>query len=563
MRAVGCFTKTLTFMSRFIIPLLAAVVAWVGVPSLAVPTDSQNALASFAGEYTAVVDGGTDATSGVVRVVLGKLGRGTLSVRFGRERQSAVQVISDALGAIRFISNPGGNISGELHVVTSGDRSSLFGTVTEDGPTLLLTKASGSVAPRQETFLLGSDAGTGAVRMDGRGRMLGVFQLAGRLPAIFTGHLDDTGMVAVFARLPHGAGSLVGNVDFGGGSIMLHDAAGDRLLSITGARFDPRQPALGDALASVAFYQSSASPRGSILYRPPGAFFGGQLDGTRLALAVTRGWGTVRGIHGGKRLRGVVNQAAQSIAGIDDDGLPFIGILTPMGIPPSNSSSSIGGVIITTTSSSFGTLQISGTNTYQGSSVVSVTNGGTLVFTGSTLTAGSVIVNNASGSARAVSGINGATLESGGVFTGSSTGLVKFGSGTLTFDSSTYSGSTAINSAILSTSIGGLNTGGSSGLILTNPTNLTAGTLMQTVDTLSTNNGTLTTAGSGVLTLLNPITIPVGAVSGGAVSNGTSTGNSGTAVTTGGALIVNPSSLFNGSVLPGGMVGDEMTLGLQ
>lgn len=294
--------------------------------------EEQTAIASIAGVYEAAVGGETYATSGGMRVVINRLGRGTVSIRLGGEKACVVFYgLPDFLWdgspiPIIFIPTPGADMSGDLKIIPGGDSTKIEGTVTDDGHTLpvLLTKTATTATAGQWTFIA-KDAtnlapvGSGAARINARGHAAGLFQLAGHKRVAFRGQMNESGTVPVSIAFGKDRGSLVGDVKFPSGSVTLYDLTGNHTLALTGTAYDAKSAALGPVPGTLNLFPDINSfSVGSIHYAPPGTFFGGLLGADKLKLTLNRPWGTVSGSSLAARFSGVVNQADRELTALDE-----------------------------------------------------------------------------------------------------------------------------------------------------------------------------------------------------------------------------------------------------
>jgi len=148
-----------------------------------------------AGEYDAILQGGSFESTGYVRLKVDSSGRGSVSVRLGNEANCVVLIgIDELTGTVIPVRQPGVDMKIDLRVIKREDGSTgVDGTIVDDGNTIhvTLTKTASpeAVKPLQGryTFLIEtlepgtttptSVVGVGKVRVSPRGAL----RFAGRL----------------------------------------------------------------------------------------------------------------------------------------------------------------------------------------------------------------------------------------------------------------------------------------------------------------------------------------------------------------------------------------------
>jgi hypothetical protein len=331
-------------------------------------TEAKTAFASFAGVYSGAVygggvGGGSWETTGSLRLVASKLGKGTASLKVG-DAAAITAAVSESLAgdgtvSVQLIPKAEVDLTAGLRFIKEKGISKLVGTITTNGTTIpisfqkLVTKAK----PQGWTFcMLGPDGtskvGVGAARIERSGRVIGVARMIGLGQKPFATTVLENGAVPLsvsFHDLSDSTATrLVGDVKFPNGPATLLTGTAAVAVTIAGSPYRHDAPVLGRKSGDIAFEQvwvntasGSRSYSGGVTYRAPDTFVRGYCegylsseivrDGEYVPFSVNRKLGVITG--GGGFMGGVVDQPNRSVTVLGLTGPVLTGVLrVPM--PP-------------------------------------------------------------------------------------------------------------------------------------------------------------------------------------------------------------------------------------
>ncbi len=360
---------------RFLLSLLP-----VGLSLL--DSEARAAVPDIGGEYNGVIQGDSFETSGRFRMVLGRAGRGSVSVCVGDEPPCVIRAIYDpGDGSIAPGGSGDADMALHLRIVFNLDGFPVVtGTVDDEDETFTIeaTRAvkKSESAIGAHTFVLGAsegtaDAGFGYAKVKANGKVAGVLQIGQHRATSFGGRLTPEGNLPVAIRFEKTDASFVGDLSFAdfstGGTFAQYSAATSVPVHFWRTPYHPRrQPLVGTDGAFNLATTIGGVASGTAIQLNSGAIVNATLSGAPAKLKVVRGTGFVTGGTKTSALHGVVMQDSDVLTGLCNSLAEFsIESTGPATIESHHTSGSSSGSL---SKEGSGNLTLAGGSVYVGSS---------------------------------------------------------------------------------------------------------------------------------------------------------------------------------------------------